>query len=115
MNFILYFLVMAAAMLALSHYLPGFHVAGWGPAIFGSLILALLNVILRPILWLLTLPFILLTLGLLLFVINAIVLMITAALVPGFAIDGLAPALLASLILSIVSMLWKALTREAKA
>ena len=114
MNFVLYFFVMAASMLALSHYLPGFHVTGWGPAIIASLILALLNVILRPILWLLSLPFILVTLGLFLFIINAIVLWITAALVPGFRIDGLIPALLASLILSLVSMLWKSVTSEAK-
>ena len=114
MNFILYFFVMAATMMVLSHVLPGFHVAGWGPAIIGALILALLNVIVRPILWVLTLPFILLSLGLFLFVINAIVLLITAALVPGFHVDGLVPALLASLILSLVSMLWKSLMKEAK-
>lgn len=114
MNFILYFFVMAAAMLALSHWLPGFHVSGWGPAIIASLILALLNVILRPILWLLSLPFILVTLGLFLFIINAIVLWITAAFVPGFRIDGPIPALLASLALSLVSMLWKSVTKEAK-
>ncbi len=115
MNFILYFFVMAAAMMVMSRVLPGFHVAGWGPAIIGALILGLLNVILRPILWVLTLPFILLSLGLFLFVINAIVLMITAAVVPGFHVDGLVPALLASLILSLVSMLWKALLKEARA
>jgi putative membrane protein len=115
MNLILYFFVMAAAMLGLSHFLPGFHVTGWGPAIIAAIILALLNVLLRPILWLLSLPFILLTLGLFLFIINAIVLWITAAFVPGFRIDGLLPALLASLILSLVSMLWKSVTKEAKA
>jgi putative membrane protein len=115
MNFILYFFVMAAAMMALSRLVPGFHVAGWGPAIVGSLICALLNVVLRPILWVLTLPFIILTLGLMLFVINAIVLLVTAALVPGFQIDGLFPALVASLILSVVSMVWKGIVQEAKA
>jgi len=114
MNFILYFFVMAAAMVVMSRVLPGFQVTGWGPAIIASLILALLNVILRPVLWLLSLPFILVTLGLFLFVINAIVLWVTAALVPGFRIDGLGTALLASLILSLVSVLWKAVTREAK-
>ena len=114
MNFILYFFVMAATMMALSHLLPGFHVSGWGPAIVASLLLALLNLLLRPFLWVMTLPFILITLGLFLFVINAIVLWITALIVPGFHIDGLLPALLGSLILSAVSMLWKSVTREAK-
>jgi len=125
MNMVLYFFVMAAAMLALSHVLPGFHLYGWGlsrnptidalpPALIAAFILAILNVILRPILWVLTLPFIIVTLGLFLFIINAVVLWVTSLLVPGFRIDGLFPALLASLILSVVSMIWKSATREVK-
>lgn len=114
MGLLLYFFVMAATMVALSHWLPGFHVDGWLPAVIASLILAVLNVILKPILWVLTFPFILVTLGLFLFVVNAIVLWVTALLVPGFRIDGLVPALLASLVLSAVSMIWKSATREAK-
>src|SRR5262249_25967640 len=110
-----YFFVMAAAMMAISRVVPGFHVDGWMPAIVASVILGVLNVVLKPILWILSLPFIILTLGLMLFVINSIVLYVTAALVPGFRIDGLAPALIASLILSVVSMLWKAIVKEAKA
>lgn len=114
MNTLLYFVAMAACMLVLSQILPGFRVTGWVPALIGAVVLAVLNAILKPILWVLTLPFIIVTLGLFLFIINAIVLWVTSLLVPGFLIDGLIPALLASLILSVVSMIWKSATREVK-
>src|SRR5262249_47701275 len=72
MNLLLYFVVMAAAMLGLSRILPGFHVNGWVPALFASVVLAAVNTVLKPILFVLTLPFTILTLGLFLFVLNAI-------------------------------------------
>jgi putative membrane protein len=114
MGTILYFVVIAAAMVALSHVLPGFHVDGWVPALLASVVLALANAILKPILFVLTLPFTILTLGLFLFILNALMLWLTAVIVPGFRIHGFLPTLLASLILSVVGMLWKALTRPAK-
>jgi putative membrane protein len=109
-----YFLVIAAAMMGLSHILPGFRVDGWLPAIFASLMLALLNAILKPILFVLTLPITLLTLGLFLVVLNALMLWLTARLVPGFHIDGFGPTLLASLILAAVGMAWKAMFPKQK-
>ena len=114
MGFILYFLVIAAAMLGLSRFLPGFQVDGWVPAILASLCLGAANVILKPILFILTLPFTILTLGLFLLVLNAIVLWITALIVPGFRIHGFVPALLASMILSVVGMIWKSLTKKQR-
>ena len=112
MGLLLYFLLMAATMLALSKILPGFRVAGWGPAIVASVVLAILNAILKPILFVLTLPLTILTLGLFLFVLNAIMLGLTAKLVKGFEIPGgFGTTLLASLILAVVSMIWKSATR----
>ena len=105
----LYFAVMAAAMLGLARLLPGFEVKGVWPAIFASLMLALVNTIVRPVLFVLTFPFTLITLGLFLFVLNALMLRLTAALVPGFDVHGFGTTLLASLLLSAVSVMWKAL------
>lgn len=104
---LLYFVVMAAVMLALSRLLPGFHVTGWGPALIGALVLAMVNAVVRPILFVLTLPFTILTLGLFLLVINMICLWLTQALVPGFAVHGIATTLIASLVLAVVGMVWK--------
>jgi putative membrane protein len=111
MSLILYFVVMAAAMMGLSRVLPGFRVGGWVPALLASVVLAAVNTVLKPILFVLTLPLTILTLGLFLFVLNAICLWIAALLVPGFAIRDLGTAVIASLILAVVGMVWKALTR----
>jgi putative membrane protein len=107
---LLYFVVIAAAMLGLSRILPGFQVDGWLPAIFAAVVLAVVNVIVKPILFVLTLPFTIVTLGLFLFVINALCLWLTALIVPGFRVHGFGTALIASLILAAVGMAWKALT-----
>ena len=113
MSLLLYFVVMAAAMLGLSRIMPGFRVDGWVPALFAALVLAAVNTVVKPILFVLTLPFTILTLGLFLFVLNAICLWITAIIVPGFDVHGAGTTLLASLILAVVSMVWKAATRSS--
>lgn len=107
----LYFLVMTVAMLGISKLLPGFQVDGWVPALIAAVVLALVNAIVRPVLFVLTLPFTIVTLGLFLFVLNAFMVWLTSALVPGFHVRGFGTALLASLVLSLVGMVWKALTR----
>jgi putative membrane protein len=112
MGLILYFVVMAAAMLVLSRILPGFQVNGWGAALLAAIVLAVVNTIVKPILFILTLPFTILTLGLFLFVLNAIMLWLTAALVPGFRVSGFLTTLIASLILAAVSIVWKAATSD---
>jgi putative membrane protein len=113
MNLLLYFLLTAAAMLGLSKLLPGFRVAGWGPALIAALVFGIVNTIVKPILFVLTLPFTILTLGLFLFVLNMIMLWITAALVPGFQVHGLWTSFIASLALAVVGMLWKALAKSS--
>jgi len=111
MKTLIYFAVMAAAMIGISKLLPGFEVNGWGPAIIAAIVLALVNALVKPVLFVLTLPFTIVTLGLFLFVLNAFMVWLTSALVPGFRVHGFGTALLASLLLSLVGMLWKALTR----
>jgi putative membrane protein len=114
MNTLLYFVVIAACMMGLSRILPGFHVNGWWPALWASLILGLLNAVLKPILFVLTLPITIVTLGLFLFVLNAIMLWLTSKIVPGFQINGFMTTFIASLILAAVGMIWKAITKPAR-
>lgn len=114
MNLILYFLVMAVAMVGLSRVLPGFQVDGWVPALIAAVVLAVVNTVLKPILFVLTLPFTILTLGLFLLVLNALMLWITAALVPGFRVSGLFTTLVASLVLALVGMVWKAAMKKER-
>ena len=112
MSHILYFVVVAAVFLLLSRVLPGVQVEGWGPALVAALVLGVLNVLVKPILFVLTLPFTILTLGLFLVVLNAIVLGLTSALVPGFDIAGIVNTILVSIVLSVVGMVWKAATKD---
>lgn len=114
MKHVLYFVVIAAVLLVLSHYMPGIHVSGWTAALIAAVVLALMNAIVKPILFVLTLPFTLITLGLFLLVLNAITLWLTTLLVPGFHIDGAWTTCLAALILSVVGMIWKAATSGDK-
>ena len=109
---VLYFVMIAGTMLLLTRVLPGFVVTGWGPALWAAFWLALLNTILKPILFVLTLPLTILTLGLFLFVLNALMLWLAAHLVRGFSIPGgFGTTLVASIVLSLVGMVWKALSR----
>jgi putative membrane protein len=110
-SYLLYFVVMAAAMMGLSRVMPGFEVKGWGPAFLAAFVLAVVNTIVKPVLFVLTLPFTILTLGLFLFVLNALMLWLTAKLVPGFDIRGAGTTFLASLILAAVGMVWKAMSK----
>jgi putative membrane protein len=114
MNTLLYFVVMAAAFMGLPYLLHGVHVNGWGPAFVGAFILAVANTILKPILFVLTLPFTILTLGLFLLVLNALMLCFTDWVVPGIKIDSFGTTFLAALVLSLVGMIWKGATKEEK-
>ena len=83
--------------------LPGLHARRPASALLAGVILGFVNAIVRPVLFLLTLPLTLVTLGLFIFVLNAICFGLTAALVPGFSVDGFGWALLGALFVSIVS------------
>jgi putative membrane protein len=112
---VLYFVVIAAVMLLLSNLgWLGFHVDGWSAALIAALVLALMNTVVKPILFLLTLPFTIVTLGLFLLVLNAITLWLTTKVVPGFHIDGAFNTFLGALALSLVGSLWKGLTKDEK-
>jgi putative membrane protein len=113
MNFLLRILITAVVAFALSSVLPGIHIHTFWTAIVLSLVLAVLNFFIKPILIILTLPITILTLGLFLFVINALIIELVSDFVSGFKVDGFGWALLFSLLLSLLtSLLYKDRNRE---
>jgi putative membrane protein len=101
MNFIIKVLISAAIAFALSKILSGVHIDSITTALIFAVVLSLLDFIVKPILVVLTLPVTIVTLGLFLFAINAIVILLAARLIDGIKIDGFWWAMLFSIILSI--------------
>ncbi len=101
MKLIIRILLTAVVVFLIAKFLPGVSVAGYGTAIVVAVVLALLNLIVKPILVLLTLPVTILTLGLFLLVINAIIILLADSFISGFGVDGFWIALIFSLLLSI--------------
>ncbi len=101
MKLLVRWLLLAAALLLVAHLTPGVVVNSFGAAMIAALVLGLLNTLLRPILVLLTLPVTLLTLGLFLFVINALMFYFAARLLNGLSVAGFGAALIGSLIYSV--------------
>ena len=103
MGFIIKVLVTAVAVYFTAYILPGVSINSVKTAVIVALVLALLNMFIKPILIILTIPITILTLGLFLLVINILIIKWTASLVSGFSVDGWLWALLFSLIVSVVS------------
>ena len=103
MKLIVRWLLLAAALLLVAHLSPGVTVNSFGAALVAALVLGLLNMLVRPLLVLLTLPVTVLTLGLFLFVINALLFWSAAGLLDGFHVSGFGAALIGSLIYSVAS------------
>jgi putative membrane protein len=102
MKLLLRLLVTAALGLLLSNLLSGVRVASFGTAVIVAVVLGLLNIFIKPILVLLTLPVTLVTLGLFLLVINAVIILLCTNIVDGFAVDSFWTALIFSVILSVL-------------
>lgn len=105
MNFLLQWLLSALAIIIISYILPGVQVSGLFAALMTALVLGLINTFIRPILTALTLPLNAITLGISTFVLNALLVLLASAVVPGFTIVNFWWALLFSLILSLFSYL----------
>lgn len=104
----------ALALMLVDYLFEGFMIDGFWTALLASVILAVLNTIVRPILIVLTLPITIVTLGLFLFVVNAITLMITQALIGDqFVIDGWITAIIAAIILSILNVVINKLVKDS--
>ena len=114
MNGIVRFLLNGLAVLLAAYLLPGVYVEHYGHALLVALVLAIANVVVKPILVVLTIPITVFTLGLFLLVINALIIILVDYLVPGFRVDGFWWALAFSLILSIFNSIFTDLSGGRK-
>ena len=114
MSWIIRFLLNGLAIVLTAYLLPGVDVSDYGTALIVALILSIVNILVKPILVLLTIPITILTLGLFLLVINAAIILFADYMVDGFFVDGFWWALLFSLILSIFNSLFDDLTKDKK-
>jgi putative membrane protein len=115
MNILLRIIISAVVAFALSYVLNGVHIQSFVTALVLAIVLGLLNLIVKPILIILTLPITLFTFGLFLFVINALIILLATKFVNGFRVDGFWWALLFSLLLSVItSFLYKKSTQTEK-
>ncbi len=96
-------LVNAAALGFTASLIDGIYIDGAGAALVAAIVLGIVNAVLRPLLLLFTLPFNIMTLGLLTFVINGLMLKLASSVVGGFEIVGVWPAIIGAIILSVVS------------
>ncbi|KQB38091.1 phage holin family protein [Flavobacterium daejeonense] len=101
MKLILRVLTTSILVLLISHFMKGVHVASFSTAIFVAIVLGLLNIFIKPILVLFTLPITFVTLGLFLLVINGLIIILCDNIVGGFDVDTFFTALLFSIILSV--------------
>ncbi|HEY4874781.1 MAG TPA: phage holin family protein [Puia sp.] len=103
MAFVIRIIVSAVVAFGLSYILKGVHINQFTTALLLALVLAVLNAIVKPILIILTLPITIITFGLFLFVINAIIILLAGDLIKGFSVDGFWWALIFSFLLSIIT------------
>lgn len=101
MNLLTRILLTAVIVMIIAHFMPGVSVTSFSTSIIVAVVLGLLNLIVKPILVLLTLPVTIFTLGLFLLVINALIIILCTKLVDGFAVNTFFTALLFSIILSV--------------
>jgi len=107
MRILLNWLLSALAVWVVSRVVPGIHVAGASAALIAALVIGFVNATLGLLLKIITLPLTILTLGLFWFVINALMLEVASAFVPGFRVDTFASAFWGAIVLSLVNMLFR--------
>lgn len=103
MELILVWVLNAVALLVVAYLLPGITVASFGSALIAALVLGLLNTLVKPLLILLTLPITIVTLGLFLLVLNALVFWFAGSVLKGFQVDGFWWALVGAIVYSLVA------------
>lgn len=112
MQIILSLILNALALIVTAYIVPGFQVAGFTTALLAAIVLGVVNTFIKPILQLITAPLTIVTFGLFAFVVNAVVLFLVSAVVPGFTVVGWIPAILGAIVLSIVSMVLNSLLKD---
>ncbi|PJE64559.1 MAG: hypothetical protein COU90_01830 [Candidatus Ryanbacteria bacterium CG10_big_fil_rev_8_21_14_0_10_43_42] len=104
----------AFAIMAVAYLLPGIEISGIYIGLIVSLIIGLLNAVIRPILVLLTLPITIITLGFFILVINGLLFWLTASFIDGFTVHGFVPAVIGSLLLSVISWMGNRILLDIK-
>ncbi|MCX6235301.1 MAG: phage holin family protein [Bacteroidetes bacterium] len=112
MRFLIRLIVMTLAVIITSYILPGINLEDFWTALIVAIVLGLLNAFLRPLLIILTIPVTILTFGLFLLVINALLILLASRLVPGFQVDGFWWALAFSVIVTLISSLFQGFERR---
>jgi putative membrane protein len=105
---LIHWLISATAVYVTAHMLPGIAIRSFGAALIVALVLGLVNVLIKPVLVFFSIPFLLVTLGLFMLVINALMLQLAAWMVDGFAVQSFWWAMLGSLCISLVAWLMSA-------
>ena len=114
MNLLIRILVTSGLVLLIAHFMPGVHVAGFTTALIVAIVLGLLNIFIKPILVILTLPVTIITLGLFLLVINALIILLCTNIVGGFHVDSFWTALIFSIVLSLLQSIMNGILGEGK-
>jgi putative membrane protein len=114
MRLILHWILSALLLLLVAYFVPGFHVSGFLAALIAAAVIALINATLGAVLKFLTFPLTVLTLGIFWFVINALMLELATWFVPGFRIDSFKAAFLGAILLALLNLVVRALTKESK-
>ena len=114
MALLVQWLLYAIALLIVSKFVPGFHLAGLWPAMIASLVIGLLNATVGLVLKIITFPISILTLGLFLLVINALMIQLAANIVRGFTVTGFGPAFWGAVVLALLGMLIKGVMKDSE-
>jgi len=114
MKLLLVWLLNALALLAVAYFVPDIHVAGFAAALVAALVIGLVNMLIKPILILLTLPITILTLGLFIFVINGVLFYGVGHWLQGFEVKTLTAGIIGALVYSVLSWLLSALVIDNK-
>jgi putative membrane protein len=112
MRILLYWLLSALALLIVSEIVPGFHVSGLWPALIAALVIGLLNATIGLFLKIITFPISILTLGIFLLVINGLMILLASHIVRGFNVVGFGPAFWGAVVLALLGMLIRAMTKK---
>jgi putative membrane protein len=111
MKIIMSWLIYTLAITITAYFLPNTEVSNLKAALLAALVLGLINAIIRPLLIFFTLPLTILTLGLFVLVINAVLVLLASRIVPGFLVDGFWWAMLFSLIVSVINWIISGLVK----
>lgn len=112
MNFLIRILISTLSVILAAYFLPGVHLDDYTTALIVALVLSFLNVILKPLLIIITIPVTFITLGLFLFVINALIILVADYAVTGFEVDGFWWALAFSLLLSLINSIFNSMGKN---